>query len=142
MLNHAQLHTLVTRWLCLRFFAPQSTVTIFSLSMLRLKSILQEFYLQDAQFILQCSGNICKFEVHQLLFSWSFFLLIIYVISCFSRTIIVINTLHYYFTVLGLRQDFNRYDFDAFEIQGKKKIKSLLLMLNPVVRSVSITPTF
>ena len=127
MLNHAPLHTQSHTLV----FAPLSTVTtIFLFSTLRLKSILQEFYLQDVQFVLQCSGNSCYFV--------SFFLLII---SCFSRTIIVINTLHYHFTVLSLRQDINRYDFDAFEIQaGKKEIKSLLpLMLNSVVRSASIT---
>ena len=52
--------------------------------------------------------NICKCAVCQLLFL-VFFLLIIYVVTCFSQTIsiiIVYSTLQQ-FTVLGLRQNFN-----------------------------------
>ena len=51
------------------------------------------------------------------------------------------SSTHYIITspFSAFARTFNRYDFDAFEIQGKKEIKSLLLMLNPVVRSASIT---
>ena len=107
-----------------RFLAPQLLVMIFSLSTLKCRSLFSRlFILQDARFIFWlCSGKrfICKFAVCQLSFR-VFFLLIIFVISCFSRTIIIINSSHQHFTVLGLRQNFNFKELDAFEFQRQTK---------------------
>ena len=96
--------------LYLRFLAPLPLIIIFSLSTLFVRSIFTRLLIL-IRLIHFLAVFWKKFVSTQFVSCYflSFFLLIIYVISSFSRTITVIiiySTLQQ-FTVLGLRQNFN-----------------------------------
>ena len=98
--------------LCLyfRFLGPQPLIIIFSLSTLFVRSIFTRLLilLRSIHFLVVSRKTFVSAQFVSCYFL-SFPLLIIYVISCFSRTItiIIIYLTLQQFTVLGLRQNFN-----------------------------------